>query len=205
MAAMKSFVLWVSGGHPHPRLNRVKPGDGTSVMEVPGKNHSKQKHSVSMALFLTQNLFDASGIDLHMPSIASPLKSVHPVDQTAGYLSFLCALGFSSHRFLSAYSPVVILGLYTRAEEDSNDAKHQRVYCFGAQRSQQLHPWLIKLGGHPKESRTQWHLNFHEGTRTSLMCTDGEGAHALIRENDVIRNPVAGLASEVTIHTDNAS
>lgn len=37
------------------------------------------------------------------------------------------------------------------------------------------------------------------------MCTGGEGAHALIRENDVIRNQVAGLASVDTIHTDNAS
>ena len=32
-------------------------------MVAPGKNHLKQKRSVSMALFLTQNLFVASGID----------------------------------------------------------------------------------------------------------------------------------------------
>src|SRR5215212_1609299 len=61
---MTSWVLWVSGGRPHPLVRRVKPGDGTSVMVAPGKNHSKQKRSVSMALFLTQNLFVASGIDL---------------------------------------------------------------------------------------------------------------------------------------------
>ena len=60
---MTSWVLWVSGGHPHPRVRTVKPGDGTSVMVAPGKNHLKQKRSVSMALFLTQNLFVASGID----------------------------------------------------------------------------------------------------------------------------------------------
>lgn len=60
---MTSWVLWVSGGHPHPRVRRVKHGDGTSVMVAPGKNHLKQKRSVSMALFLTQNLFVASAID----------------------------------------------------------------------------------------------------------------------------------------------
>lgn len=33
-------------------------------MVAPGKNHLKQKRFVSMALFLTQNLFVASGIEL---------------------------------------------------------------------------------------------------------------------------------------------
>lgn len=34
-------------------------------MVAQGKNQLRQERSVSMALFLTQNLFDASGIDLH--------------------------------------------------------------------------------------------------------------------------------------------
>src|SRR6185295_17312461 len=72
---MKSWVLWVSGGHPHPRVRRVKPGDGTSVMVAPGKNHLKQKRSVSMARFLTQNLFVASGIDYRRKRITvSPIR-----------------------------------------------------------------------------------------------------------------------------------
>lgn len=69
-----SYVLWASGGHPHPQLKRVKPGDGTSVTEVPGKSHSKQKRSVSIALFLTQNLFVASRIDLSVLSVVSLLQ-----------------------------------------------------------------------------------------------------------------------------------
>ena len=36
---------------------------GWNFSYAPGKNHLKQKRSVSMALFLTQNLFVASGID----------------------------------------------------------------------------------------------------------------------------------------------
>src|SRR6186713_2976640 len=71
---MTSWVLWVSGGHPHPRVKRVKPGDGTSVMVAPGKNHLKQRRSVSIALFLTQNLFVASGID-YLIYLTRPLRS----------------------------------------------------------------------------------------------------------------------------------
>jgi len=38
-------------------------------MVAPGKNHLKQKRSVSLPLFLTQNLFVAFGIDLFALSI----------------------------------------------------------------------------------------------------------------------------------------
>jgi hypothetical protein len=60
---MKSRVRWVSGGPPRPRVRRVKPGDGTSVMAAPERNHLEQKRSVSMSRSLTQNLFAASAID----------------------------------------------------------------------------------------------------------------------------------------------
>src|SRR5262245_17632156 len=61
MVAMTPWVFSVSGGRPHSLVWRVKPGDGISVMVAPGKNHLKQKRSVSMALFLTQNLFVVNG------------------------------------------------------------------------------------------------------------------------------------------------
>lgn len=60
---MKSRVRWVSGRPPRPRVRRVKPGDGTSVMAAPERNHLEQERSVSMARSLTQNLFAASAID----------------------------------------------------------------------------------------------------------------------------------------------
>lgn len=63
MVVTMSGVRWVSGGHPLPRVWRVKLGDGTSVMVAPGQNHSKQRRSVSIALFRTENRFVASGID----------------------------------------------------------------------------------------------------------------------------------------------
>ena len=72
-------------------MRRVKLGDGTSVTVAPGRNHLKQRRSVSIALFLTQNRFVASGIeiDLPNPAIASRLQS-HAL---AGRVAALGSLG----------------------------------------------------------------------------------------------------------------
>ena len=64
LEVMKSWVISVSGGRPHPPVKRARPGYGTSVMVVlPWELN--QKRSVSRAIFLAECRFVASGIDLY--------------------------------------------------------------------------------------------------------------------------------------------
>src|SRR5688500_4065881 len=69
---MTSWVLWVSGGHPHPRVRRVKPGDGTSVMVAPGKNHLKQSSLIGAAEYT--NLTSAHPIRVGLPCTGKLVK-----------------------------------------------------------------------------------------------------------------------------------